>query len=449
MIEGGDLIMAKNIRNVSKAHPCPICGKPDWCGYMPASDGGELVICQRDVEQANAIGLDGQFYVVVGISKNGITIFEEANQRRAKELARDGSKSNYNNFSKVKIPEVKTLTVVDQVIARSNKELDTIYRTMLSFLSLEPVHREYLHKEGWTDEMIRKNNIVSFPEKDFSRFKYRKNVKFVNPYRKRLATLVMNKLEIDNLRGVPGAYRDAKENWTFAGRSGIFFPQPDINHLIYRLRLRMDFRDINSEIHSNTNGDDWYIDKGKKYYIHMGGIYQVNDKGKKEYDKSIGKYRNFASYYIDKEEEKRGFLVNVYNEGCEAGNQLAFYYNEQRDDMHIVYATEGEKKGMFSNEILRAPFISFPGINSWSLLFDGKVGERPVDILKKKGVNIFIIAFDADKSINKRVLAAEQQTIEALRKEGFIIGIAEWDMKIGKGLDDLLSKGYKPEFIAV
>lgn len=437
--------MAHSIRNVSRTHPCPICGKPDWCGFMPASDGGELVICQRDVEQTNTIGLDGKFYVVAGTSKSGTTIFEDAIQRRAKELARKGCGHDYE-FKKAKIPEVRTLTVIDQVTTRSNEELDTIYRTMLDFLSLEPVHREYLYKEGWTDDMIKKHRIVSFPEKDFTRFKYRKNEKLNNPYRKRLASMVMNKLGIDSLRGVPGAYRDAKGNWTFAGRSGILFSLPDINHQIYRLRLRMDFRDVKGEIYSNPDGDDWYLDNGRKYFISTGGVYQFNDDCVREYDKSLGKYRNFASFYPDKDQEKNGFLVNTYNDGCEAGNQLGFYYNEQRDDMHIVYATEGEKKAMFSNEHLRAPFISFPGVNSWSLILEGKRGERPVDILKKKGVNIFLVAFDADKEANERVLLAEQQTIEALREEGFIIGLAEWDIKYGKGLDDLLSKGYKPKF---
>lgn len=446
-MEGGVSKLAHNIRNVSKSRPCPICGKPDWCGLMPARDGGELIICHRDVSKTNVIGSDGQFYVVVGTSKTGTTIFEEANQRRAKELARKGCSHDYT--FKNRVPEVKTLTVVDQVIVKTNKELDTIYRTMLSFLSLEPVHREYLHKEGWTDEMIKKNMIVSFPEKDFSRFKYRKNIKLVNPYRKRLASMVMDELKMDSLRGVPGAYRDAKGNWTFAGRSGLFFPLPDINHLIYRLRLRMDFRDLNSEISFNKDSDDWYMDKGKKNFISMGGVYQIDSDGKRVYDKSLGKYRNFASYFPDKDEEENGFLVNSYNEGCEAGNRLGFYYNEKRDDMHIVYAIEGEKKGMFSNEYLRAPFISFPGVNSWSLILEGKPGERPVDIFKKKGVKIFLIAFDADKCINEKVMAAEQQTIDALRNEGFIIGLAEWDMKYGKGLDDLLFKGYKPKYASV
>lgn len=440
--------MAHGIHNVSKSRPCPICGKPDWCGSMPATDGGNLVICMRDTDQSNKLGFDGNFYVCVGKSRSGNTIFEEANQRRAKEIARGGSSKDYN-YAAAKVPEQRKLTVVDQVDPLPNKKMDIIYRTMLSFLTLEPEHREYLHYEGWTDELIDKNHIVSFPEKDYTRFKYRKDTHSQNPYRKRLAKQIINKLGLDGLKGVPGAYKDTSGNWTFAGRSGILFPQYDTNHLMYRVRLRMDFQDPSYEIHSSSSGEKWFIDeKGDKNFISMKGIYQIKN-GERKFDKSLGKYRNFASYHIDEEEEKRGFIVNSYDSGCESGNQLGFYYNEQRDDMYIAYATEGEKKGIFSNEVLRAPFVSFPGVNSWSILFSGKDGERPIDILKAKGVRIFVVAYDADKCINEKVLKAEKQAIDAIRNEGFIMGLAEWDIKLGKGIDDLLKNGYKPSYVPV
>jgi len=439
--------LAHGIKNVTKNNPCPICGKPDWCGFMPASNGGYLLICQRDTEKANAIGRDGNFYVVVGVSQSGATIFEEANQRRQKELARKGRSHDYE-FKQT--PEPKTLAVFDQVEVLPNKKLHQIYKTMMSFLTLEPSHQEYLKKEGWTDELIKKYGIVSFPEKDYLRFKYRKDTNSKNPYRKKLARMVMDELGLDSLRGVPGAYRDKNGCWTFAGRSGIIFPLLDIHKNIYRLRIRMDFRDVNAEIHSNSNGDDYFIDNGEIKFISMAGIYQIfSSTGEKIFDKSQGKYRNFASYFPDEKAEKEGFIKNVYSEGCEAGNQIGFYYDASRDDMHIAYITEGEKKAIFSNEHLRAPFISFPGVNSWNLLFQGNKGERPIDVLKRNGVKIIIIAFDADKKVNERVLSAEKQVINSLRYEGFVVGVAEWDIKIAKGIDDLLAKGYKPTYAVI
>lgn len=461
--EGGIGIMAHNIKNVSKSRPCPICGKTDWCGFMSAEDYGELVLCMRDTDQQNRIGFDGQFYVFVATSKKGKnSIFEEANQRMEKEKAWKGKSGEYK-FDPAKVPQAKKMTVVDQVNPRSNKELDLIYRTMLSFLSLEPCHREYLKREGWSDELINNNMIVSFPEKDYTRFKYRKNDS-KNPYRKALAKKVMDKLGLDNLRGVPGAYKDKNGNWTFAGQSGILFPEPDLDHLYYRLRIRMDFNDPNAEIHTEISLDDWYYDanenkiqshdkwyydtSGNKNFFSMKGVYKIEDH-RQIYDKSRGKYRNFASYHTDEEEEKRGFIVNSYDQGCEAGNQLGFYYNEQKDDMYIAYVTEGEKKGIFSNDKLRAMVINIPGVNSWSLLFHGKKGERPIDKLKQKGIRIFVIAYDADKNVNKKVLEQEQNIVNAFREEECVLGTAEWDMNLGKGMDDYLAKDLKLSFVAV
>jgi len=34
-------------RRVTKAYPCPACGKPDWCGWTP---DGELLKCERVTE---------------------------------------------------------------------------------------------------------------------------------------------------------------------------------------------------------------------------------------------------------------------------------------------------------------------------------------------------------------------------------------------------------------
>lgn len=458
--------MAQGYKEVSRTRPCPICGKTDYCCFTQAKDGGDLVVCKRIKEKENVIGHDANFYVFAGVSGNGNYVFEEANQRRAKEQARKGS-YKAQDFHAAKVPVVKQLTVVDQVNARSDKDMDIIYRTLLSLLYLEPEDRKYLLLEGWTDELIEKNHIVSFPEKDFTRFKYRKDKPSKNPYRKRLTKLVMEKLGIDNLRGVPGAYKDSNGNWTFAGPSGILFPQYDARHYMYRLRIRMDFRDQDAVIHLCDGEDDWFsYGKIPKIYICYGGLYilKTTSEGiKKDFLKEIskkedgreitkkvsGKYRNFASYSVNEKEEEKGFLVNTYDSGCESGNQLGFYYNEQRDDMYILYLTEGEKKSIFSNEMLRSPFVSTPGVNSWALLFEGKIGERPIDVMKAKGVKIFVVAYDADKAINKNVLDAEKQVVEAMRNEGLILGLAEWNMNNGKGIDDLLYKGYKPSYVLV
>jgi hypothetical protein len=50
-------------QRVSKARPCPICGRPDWCLYLgPASDP-EVVICPR-VESSKRAGEAGWLHVL-------------------------------------------------------------------------------------------------------------------------------------------------------------------------------------------------------------------------------------------------------------------------------------------------------------------------------------------------------------------------------------------------
>lgn len=440
--------MAYGIRAVTKNSPCPICGKPDWCGFMPADDGGELVICQRDTEEKNVIGQDGNFYVFVALSRSGNSIFEEANQRLAKEQRRNSKKEyDKSSFSKFKAVPPKTYTVLDEVKPKSNEELNKIYNALLDMLVLDDIHKQYLLNEGWTEELIMRHKIKSFPEKDLTRFMHKNNPS-KNPYRKTLAKQLIEKFGENCLLGVPGAYKNSKGDWTFAGAKGILFPVYDAKHNLYRLRIRMDFMDVNEKLIKEGNSDPYYFKNGKKYHVvPLKGIYTLED-GKKVFDKNLirGKYRNFSSFHADEDEYKKGFIVNSYNSGCEAGNQLGIYYNSERDNMYIAFVTEGEKKGIFCNDKMRAPFINVPGVNSWSKLIEGKKGSRAIDILYDRGVGMFVIAYDADKAVNSKVLESEKNAIQALRDEGFAIGIAEWDMRYGKGIDDLLQGGHQPTY---
>ena len=445
-------------KRVTAHNRCPICGKPDWCFWIEMTDyDGQLLCCQRHTTKEDVCGFDGNYYVHVKFSDGdgscGASIFEEATQRKARQELFGRQNCDNHNFVKAEKKE-RILTPVGIVSPLENSRLDKIYRAMLKLLKLEPKHREYLLKEGWTDELIEKNQIRSFPEKDYTRYQFRReSFKNGNISRKKLAAKLIEQFGENALIGVPGAYIDKGGNWTFHGRSGILIPQYDVYHQMYRLRIRMDFRDVNAEIISGTNGkDDCFMDQqGNMKYISMGGVYEILDEGmeseRRVYQKSGGKYRNLSSFNEDEEAAQKGFYMNLLEKGCEAGNQLGFYYNETRDDMYICYVIEGEKKGIYCNDKLPAPFVSVPGVGSWQHLFSTKKGERPIDVLKAKGVSIIIVAFDADREVNKRVMAAQEATIKALKKEGFMVGIAEWDMKLGKGLDDLLANGHKPQYV--
>lgn len=398
--------MAHGIQNMNRNNRCPICGKPDWCGWMDARNGGQLVFCHRTDSSSltkgkdGVIGHDGNYYIFVGLSRSGSPVFEEANQRLAKQRLEEGL--DVKNFDTSTIQK-KVLTPVDIVEPLSDhKKLSAVYNRLLDLLVLEEEDYLYLLSEGWTDELIKKHKVKSFPVDDYTRFKNQGCIHSKNPWRVSLGKTLS--AEFDSLCGIPGAYRNQKGNWTFAPAAGILFPLYDENGDIYRLRVRV--------------------------------------KNVKE----GGKYRNFSSYRVDKKAEEQGFLMNLFADGCRAGNHLGFYMNRAVDDMYLAYITEGEKKGILGNSILKNPFISVPGVNSFEKLTEGSQGNRPVDVLKKMGIQIFVIAFDADKNTNSAVLSYEKKTIEMLKNEGFQIGIAYWDMVQGKGIDDLLANGYRPNY---
>lgn len=421
--------MAFGIKDVTKKNPCPLCGRDHWCAWMP-SDYGKLLLCQSHNENGSFMGIDGCTYVYVGTSRSGTGIYEEESQYNR----RIGDYKASNSGKRI-VPAVqpKRLTIIDQVVPLNNSVLDRIYRRFLSFLVLEDRHREYLHKEGWTDEMIEKNHIVSLPIDDFRRYK-RDDYHSKNMWRKSICQKMA--AEFGSLKGVPGFYRK-DGNWKIKSYSGIIFPMYDEEHRMYRLRVRMDFEDFIDY----RNQEGLYVCESKKTFVEpLKGRYIFED-GKKVFEKTGGKYRNFSSFKEDEDELKDGFVKNVYEDGCQANNAAGCYYKNS-DDFYCVYITEGEKKGILGNEILHAPFISLPGVTSFSLLCRSNL----LDKFKELGTKVFIIAFDADKSSNAAVIKAEKRAIGILKEAGLFVGLAEWDASIGKGIDDILVKGHRPSF---
>ena len=377
---------------------CPICGKPDWCAVFDIEGDYKLLTCMRDNNHSDIQGIDGNFYIYIGNSKGGNAIYENACQR----LVRTEKKHDQANFQAFKAQQAKKVPVEEAIKPLPNSKLNKIYRYLLELLILEDHHRDYLKKEGWTDEMIDLYGIKSFPVNDYTRWK--ENVNTKNLTRKELGRKLYEKF--GDLTGVPGAY--IKENqkkqryWTFAGADGIVFPIPDVYKQIFRLRIRVE---------------------------------NPTKKG--------GKYRNLSSY---SEKEIDGIIRNVYENGCRSGNAIGFF--QHNCDYYCCYLTEGEKKSMVTNYKLKAPCIDIPGVNSWSDLtaVNEETNERMIDALKRLGVKILIIALDNDKYQNEAVMKNQIAIIELLKKEGFMIGLGEWDSWQGKGIDDVLFAGEKPMY---
>ena len=79
-----------------------------------------------------------------------------------------------------------------------------------------------------------------------------------------------------------------------------------------------------------------------------------------------------------------------------------------------------------------------------------RIKDGDVIIIEGKTYSVTYIDkehFAVKEGICAPVMATQEATIEVLKKEGFMVGIAEWDTKLGKDANDLLANGHKPEYV--
>lgn len=77
----------------------------------------------------------------------------------------------------------------------------------------------------------------------------------------------------------------------------------------------------------------------------------------------------------------------------------------------LWYITEGEPKGLFASNALSTPVVTLPGVNSYSLILDDGVLSQ----MKELGMKMVVVAFDADKLHNERVLSCEKSLADGLK----------------------------------
>lgn len=74
----------------------------------------------------------------------------------------DKSKTSSPVAANIAVPEPVHYEIVESIKPMSHKDRDVVYKAMLSCLTLEDYHREYLHQEGWSDDLIENINQI-FP----------------------------------------------------------------------------------------------------------------------------------------------------------------------------------------------------------------------------------------------------------------------------------------------
>lgn len=106
------------------------------------------------------------------------------------------------------------------------------------------------------------------------------------------------------------------------------------------------------------------------------------------------------------------------------------------DGPGTVRITEGELKADLATLATGVLTISVPGVSSWRAGLDA---IRDLDVTK------VLFAFDVDANTNPYVQRALVQAVNTLIGRGYDTSVETWAASDGKGIDDLLAAGKKPQ----
>jgi hypothetical protein len=123
----------------------------------------------------------------------------------------------------------------------------------------------------------------------------------------------------------------------------------------------------------------------------------------------------------------------------EPGDEITTCMNAE-----MVVATEGEHKSYISANIIKKILIGMPGVGQY---------KEIIPMLKRWGTKKLAIAVDMDALTAKDEEGGKKKNVfehlvefskQALEEDGIEVVIWCWDIKLGKGLDDLLLGGRTP-----
>lgn len=132
------------------------------------------------------------------------------------------------------------------------------------------------------------------------------------------------------------------------------------------------------------------------------------------------------------------FSSSDTNLGCSCGAQV---HVENPDKGDSVIITEGYFKAIELSKYFNSTVISVQGVNNTKIL-DTEIPE----LLKRRPIRRFVIAFDADMIENPNVKKAAKKLQKQLEKFNIPTGFMVWDEKYGKGADDVILAGNAEEF---
>lgn len=429
---------------------CPICCKPDWCGYTYYADTETTyVYCHRyqliDENDVNGKMVSTKYgvFVGIGVTNDGFAKFRDyaswnENQKRKKGKKKEKKSDVAKVVKPVKILPTPKPTL--EVSIREDDYLDRVYRKMLDLLILEDCNiRELREHDGWNqnlmDKVLKRYPLRSLPPTDWERFskegpRYAEFQKLKNMTRKKLIMKLQEEFGPDGLSGVPGFYQTQNGAWTLSTEmDGYLIPQYSHDGKLYRLRIRTSQR-----ARDNAAWDRFEKMTPEKRKEIADNI-KVNVDNTEAIVRKISK--GYGKYIAMSSPNRKG--------GCSSGSQLSFYGLEYLKDypnrkIKRAIVIEGEKKGIVASIERECLVITLPGVGTYRLI------QPVIGWLKSLDIDRIAVANDTDMMQNAVVRDATVGLLHLVQENEMIPEMVLWNEAFGKGYDDCIVHGGKEQY---
>ncbi|MBI1926850.1 DUF3854 domain-containing protein [Candidatus Poribacteria bacterium] len=298
----------------------------------------------------------------------------------------------------------RPLFAAPQDHARAGAEaLNTVYHALIGELHLSPKHTQDLLHRGLSPEEVkclRSQGYATLPDG-------LERLPLVNELVERFDATLLS---------VPGFYLTRHNRIWLAGASGLLIPCRDVNGRIVGAQVRVD---------EGQSGGKYRWMSATQKQRQRGGV-------------SSGTPLHVATPVP---QSLRGSERGVRSDGVLGvlGEKKPLHTqpsNHPTTPSH-VWITEGIIKADIAALKLGETVIGIAGVGSWNK-------EEIKQTLSHLAPTQVIIAFDADTTINPAVRKQRKRLAQAVTGMGYRVSIARWDLRLGKGIDELLVACHTP-----
>lgn len=289
-------------------------------------------------------------------------------------------------YSEVFVNSVeRTYTEIDKKKFVSNiankKDLNKVFRLFIKYGKLTEAHHRYLLGRGLSEQQILDGLYFSFPTRKML-------PSFLNDIKKEYGNLEI-------LDHIPGFYKKNDE-YTFSFSKGIGFGIQNAFGYVVGIQIRMD-----------------------------------------EKKEGRNRYFWFSSSFA--------MASDTLSGGTASGSPADVVYPKNPKN-RAVFITEGRFKAAAIAEQIGSTAFSVQGVSSWRVMLN----ELSILSRSKKASEIFgegykpktiFVAFDADMNFNYQVFQQCKKMSDELVREGYHVYYLNWDVRFGKGIDDVLYSG--------